>query len=503
LSEEVRSVFIHSVNTQGIDAEIACATLEPYGINLIVLEALGANYARYPSDVIKSYDWNILPEFVDSAHAHGMKLYVSMNVIAEQNIALYDPDGMTIRYNDGSPIAGATANPLNPQVRALLKAEVEELVTKYDIDGFMFDYLLFVWGDEPYDDISKADFIAKTGLTDVIWGPDTHVQSGKYWTQFWQWRCIVLNDLIRDMRTWMLAKKPDLKFSAAAWNFAFSRDYWKIWIGQDSVAWVEQGIVDWVSPMMYYDDVNKLMSHYSTLKAAFPSNTEINPFIDSCLDGISTPQNLADRITALQEVGAGWIIWRYGGPGDASGSPDLRLTFDLLGQPPPDKVTPFSQLLKDGIKEISVPPTVNMYKFKQWDDGETNPTRTINLTTDTTINADYELISIINGKVVDAKTMQPIISAQVECNGKQTTTDELGNYSFIDLSPLIYTLVVSSAGYTGQSIEVDASAGGTFTQDFSLTLSPLPINKTALALGTVAIVSVVGAVTYIGQKKKR
>jgi len=170
-------------------------------------------------------------------------------------------------------------------------------------------------------------------------------------------------------------------------------------------------------------------------------------------------------------------------------------------------VTPWTRELEERTYRITMPLKVvdgeKIWKFVQWEDGSTNPARTIDLTAATTVSVAYELTSIINGKVVDAKTGQPIISAQVECNEKQAVTDELGNYIFSDLPPNIYTINVSAAGYTGQSVEVDASAGGTFTQDFSLTLSPLPINKTALALGTVAIVSVVGAVTYIGQKKKR
>jgi len=174
---------------------------------------------------------------------------------------------------------------------------------------------------------------------------------------------------------------------------------------------------------------------------------------------------------------------------------------------PSSPKTPFLSELEEGVYIISIPESVKIgldtLSFRHWEDGSTNPKRTINFTVDTSIMATYELTSIINGKVVDAKTEQPIISALVECNGKQSSTDELGNYAFIDLSPLIYTISVSAAGYTGQSVEVDASAGGTFTQDFSLTLSPLPINKKALAAGSLSAVAVVGTIIYIGQKKKR
>jgi hypothetical protein len=324
--QEIKGVFIHAANTQGISANVVVSALKQYDVNLVVLEALGVNYARYPSSVAPaSADYNILPEFVDVCHANNIELYVSMNVLAEQSLSL---PYMSSRYGGGSPI---TVSPLKQVSRDLIKAEVEELVTKYDVDGFVFDYTRFVYADEPYEEEARLRFIADTGLVSVNWGPDTHVEGGLYRQQFLDWRCTVINDLVGDMRGWMLAKNSDLRFGAATWNFAFNLNYWKNWLGQDSVAWVQAGYVDWVAPMIYTDNVATVSSNYVTLKGAYPVGTLIIPFIDTCVDVPSTPQNTADRIGALRALGAdGWIIWRYGGVGDLSGSPDLSLVFDLL-----------------------------------------------------------------------------------------------------------------------------------------------------------------------------
>lgn len=51
--------------------------------------------------------------------------------------------------------------------------------------------------------------------------------------------------------------------------------------------------------------------------------------------------------------------------------------------------TRYSQTLQDGTYTIVMPTTFNSYSFKQWEDGSTNLTRTINLTADTTIKATY------------------------------------------------------------------------------------------------------------------
>lgn len=51
--------------------------------------------------------------------------------------------------------------------------------------------------------------------------------------------------------------------------------------------------------------------------------------------------------------------------------------------------TPYTQTLQQGIYTIVMPAAFNSYSFQQWEDGSTDPTRTINLTADTTIKATY------------------------------------------------------------------------------------------------------------------
>jgi hypothetical protein len=61
----------------------------------------------------------------------------------------------------------------------------------------------------------------------------------------------------------------------------------------------------------------------------------------------------------------------------------------------PENVTPWTGTLDEGTYKITMPQQVqvgsNVYNFKQWEDGSTNPVRTINLTADTTITAYYAL----------------------------------------------------------------------------------------------------------------
>src|SRR3990170_4807532 len=62
-----------------------------------------------------------------------------------------------------------------------------------------------------------------------------------------------------------------------------------------------------------------------------------------------------------------------------------------------NQVTPFSVVLAEGSHTVAMPSTVNStgktYNFVSWEDGSTNPTRTINLTSNMTITANYQEIT--------------------------------------------------------------------------------------------------------------
>ena len=64
--------------------------------------------------------------------------------------------------------------------------------------------------------------------------------------------------------------------------------------------------------------------------------------------------------------------------------------------PPPENVTPWTGELDEGTYRVTMPSQVqvgsDVYNFKQWEDGSTNPTRTVNLSSDITITATYEKV---------------------------------------------------------------------------------------------------------------
>jgi len=335
---EIRGVFMHAYNALYPNWAQITEVCDAYGINVIVVEALGNNWARYPSDIIPSADYGLLPQGVIEAHKHGIKFYVSMNVL----MSAYGGDGIDRKCvkPDGSTVNWMC--PTKNASRELLKAIVQELFTKYpEIDGFMFDYIRYDSGDVCYCDECKACFIEDTGLVDVNWPSDV-VEDGRYWNEFLEWRVKPINELVQLIREWILEVKPDCEFSAAVWSWLPEAPaYWRKWIGQDANYWVAQGWLDWVSPMIYTDSVtsleNFLTAFLDKMVAGPEGRIPIVPFIDTCVDSVSTPENFQQRVAKLRELGTdGYIIWRYGGPGDGqgSGTPDIRSYLEGLNNEP-------------------------------------------------------------------------------------------------------------------------------------------------------------------------
>jgi len=332
---EIRGVFVHSISMINPDWDLIAETLADYDINVVVIEATGNNWAHYHSNIIP-YGSEELAPAIAACHASEIKLHASMNVM----LSAYQADGQQRRVVLAD---GSTSNWLCPTKQAsrdLVKAIVEEIVTNYDLDGFMFDYCRYETADMCYCEECQQKFVADTGLTDVNWRSDV-VPDGRYHKEFMEWRVKPITELVRDMRSWMLAIKPDLEFSAAAWTlFGDAATYWRYWIGQDTADWVRNDYLDSVAPMMYTDNLahteDYVLNDLNYMTGGPEGKIPLVAFVDNSVDAVSTPENFKQRVDKVRELGCdGWIIFRYGGPGDGvgSGAPDIRSYLSILDMP--------------------------------------------------------------------------------------------------------------------------------------------------------------------------
>ncbi len=167
-------------------------------------------------------------------------------------------------YRMGTP--GLYLDPGSPGVRERLVATFVELVDRYpDLDGLHLDYIRYpgvlpfapgsrfgVGLDFGYGNGARLSFRADTGLDGPYADPTSPATSGIAHANAWDdWRRGQVTGLVRDLRTRVLARHPELLISAAVIAYA-DRAY--LSLSQDWRGWIRDGLVDFAVPMIYTRD---------------------------------------------------------------------------------------------------------------------------------------------------------------------------------------------------------------------------------------------------------
>lgn len=327
---EIRAVF-YKAESQAFPSDwaLVMGTLLTYNINTIVVEAMGNNYVHYPSDYVPCED-NDYSTLINEAHARGIEVHFSMNIM------LSSP-GVEYETIDAGGTPTGWLCPTKAISRNHIRNLVEEVVTNYDIDGFMFDYARYDRVDVCYCPECKAKLEEYLGETITDFPGDFAPGGSRYQHEFMEWRTHPINDLVRDMRDWMRAIKPDLEFSGAVWGWIPEYPtYNRYWIGQDATYWVKEGYVDWVAPMQYTTDLTAIRDYFSGMIREMVAGPEgvvpLVAFLSTAYPEWVDPNNFKQQVDIIRQIGGdGWIIFAYGGPGQGYPyAPDIRQYLDLI-----------------------------------------------------------------------------------------------------------------------------------------------------------------------------
>ena len=327
---EIRGVVIHEASFSGVhDWYTVAETLSQYKI-----QAVYAHFLNSPIRIRPDSEWVAA---IDAFHSYGIEFHVLTANLAE---GPFEPE-----YQAWDSAGNLAPNFCPIRVREPTRNMVEFVATNYDIDGFMHDYIRYLLADMCYCPECKARFeewLGEGTITD--WTPFYPDQPR--WKEYAEWRIIPVTELVRDIREWMLAINPNIEFSAAV--FTFFSDcpiYWRKWMGQDVGDWIKNGYLDMVAPMMYTKQIygasgETLESFIDADLKYMTGGTEGKiPLIallrtDYTASPDLTPEEFKAQIDYVRSRGLdGWMIWRYGGPGDSSDAPDIRDYLSILDMP--------------------------------------------------------------------------------------------------------------------------------------------------------------------------
>ncbi len=243
------------------------------GINALFFQVRGQAETLYPSplepwaEMLPSADpgFDPLQLAIEKAHSAGLQFHAYVNLLPLWNRAEPPKNPHHLFYRHG-PLVGIDSswvcfgpdqkpmaleeyyylNPALPQVKEYLKKVISHLTGGYDIDGLHFDRIRYPAADKLYDPYSVARFLSDS-LQRPVNRPD--------------WARSQLTSLVETVVTEALLIKPFLQISCAAWGMYKTRDFpgYESFAGgydayyQDSVHWLERGIMDFIVPMIYWD----------------------------------------------------------------------------------------------------------------------------------------------------------------------------------------------------------------------------------------------------------
>ncbi len=335
---EIRGVFIHeAIYGVSHNWNVIAETLAGYGINAVFVNDLNGNGWRPNSEIRAA---------INAFHSYGIEYHSAISVINEwrnSGTEAIKPDGTIYSLYSHCPI----------KAHDLVLNTIRNYLGNFsNVDGIMLDYIRY-YSDQtcycPYCRATFQEWLGEGNITD--WTP--FYPSGSRADEYRNWRTLPVTQLVKDIHDLVKSINPNLVISEAAWTlFSNSAIYWRKWLGQDTAAWIKEGYIDFVAPMMY----NKTIYGGSGDTLESYINTDIKYWMGGRPEGpiplvallrndfganSLPPAEFKLQIDYVRQRGLdGWILWRYSGPGGyLSGSPDITSYLAVLDMPPTFAVT--------------------------------------------------------------------------------------------------------------------------------------------------------------------
>ncbi len=256
------------------DWDRTCRVLKDHGITHIFANMVWASQAHYVSAVLpQSFTARAHGDQVaaclKAGRAHELKVHVwkvcwFLEGVTDERRKELESDGALQRN-----AAGKSLDWLNPAVESNADRELASLVEiakTYPVDGIHLDYIRYPGVDADFSRASRAAFERASGRRVAAWPTDVR-NGGDRAREFGEWRAAVITEFVRRVRRELNAARPGIQLSAAV--YANQPDC-RISIGQDWGLWLKEGLVDFVVPMNYDENLQRFTAR-ARAHAALPS----------------------------------------------------------------------------------------------------------------------------------------------------------------------------------------------------------------------------------------
>lgn len=276
--------------------------LQKAGFNTIYLETYLHGDPIFPSRTFEAYNIpqklpftltdskaDLLQLWLDEAHKRKMKVHVWFQTFYAGNTQ-YDKDMGSIlkAYPQWANIqrsglgkdkippstleaGGYFLDPANAEVQRFLLALVEEIITRYPVDGFQLDYVRYpssfppdkysyvatTWG---YSPLSREIFKTRHGIDPAELTP---AKDPELWAEWNAFKTRQVDRFVQRVHDLVETCKPDLPLSAAIFpkpEDSLLRKH------QNWVTWAQQGWIDFLAPMTLTSSLDSIATDTRDVK---------------------------------------------------------------------------------------------------------------------------------------------------------------------------------------------------------------------------------------------
>ena len=256
---EIRAVWDHSgMGLYPGDWGRTCKLLKNAGISDIYVNVAGAAFAHYASGVLprsRVFDeqGDQLAACVAAAKPLGLRVHAWLLCFATEQataerLDIFRKRGWLLTNADGS--SRNWLDPAVPELRTYLVNAVREMAVNYKVDGIHLDFVRYPDFVSSLGPTVKTRFEKATGRRAADWPED--VESGALRAEFMRWRAEQVSDFVQDARRTLKRDAPGKLMTAAVFGkYPSCLDA----VGQDWESWINIGLVDYVTPMNYTEDL--------------------------------------------------------------------------------------------------------------------------------------------------------------------------------------------------------------------------------------------------------
>jgi uncharacterized lipoprotein YddW (UPF0748 family) len=254
------------------------------GFNTVFFETVNASYPIYPSRVAPAQNplvrgWDPLAAAVKLAHERGMELHAWVwmfaagnrrhNALLNQSAdypgpvlaahpdwAMFDRQGRLFDPTSKK----AFLDPANPEVRGYLMSLLDEIATRYQVDGIQLDYIRYPFQDPKvnqtygYGRAARQQFQAQTGYDPIKISPSDR----NLWQRWTDFRIQQIDSFVATVSQRLRRQRPSLILSTAV--FPLQRTERLQRLQQNWEDWAIRGDVDLMVPMTYALDTMGLQN---------------------------------------------------------------------------------------------------------------------------------------------------------------------------------------------------------------------------------------------------